>query len=306
MRSGRPLQRMTRAAGGERPQQVAFVPHSRLLLVAANCALHVHDLKAGRARPPIAFTPIAKDDARRTATPGSPDASAEPKPEEHGCDDPAGMAVASDGDQVAITTSAGLVRRFRLSTASELRPILVTGEGRYLWAYQPARPVFTGDGTLIAVAPGAPWAPILVLRADDGAAHAQVLTGAEWLADFDAAPRGTELALLTRERVAVVDARTGTVLRSSPLEREILNAQAAVRFDSEGRRLLVIAADRLIAFDAATLQSMGTIARGVDEGVDHLVAFAPGGLWVHPETAVQPTQMLVRQLPAAATAAPGR
>jgi hypothetical protein len=214
------------------------------------------------------------------------------------------MAVASDGDQVAVTTSAALVRRFSLSTAKELRPIRVVGDGHYMWSIQPARPVFTGDGTLIAVSPSAPWGPILVLRSDDGAAHAQVLTGAEWLADFDAAPRGTELAVLTRERIAVVDARTGTVLRSRPLEREILNAQAAVRFDSEGRRLLVIAADGLIAFDAATLQPLGTIARGAVEGVDHLVAFARGGLWVHPEIAVQPTQLLVRQLPA--TAAQGR
>ena len=298
MRSGKPLQRLTRTAGGEQQQRVAFVPGSRLLLVAASCALHVHDLGAGRARPPIAFAPIVKDDAGRTPAADSTDASADRAPAEQGCDEPVGIAVASDGDEVAVTTSAGLLRRFRLSTASELRPIRVAEDER-AWSYQPARPAFTGDGTLIAVSPHAPWGPILVLRADDGAAHAQVLPGSERLADFDAAPRGTELAVLTGERIAVIDARTGNVLRSSPLEREISNALASIRFDPDGKRLLVVSRDGLVAFDVSTLRPTGTIVRGAEDGVDHLVAFARGGLWVHPETAVRPTLMLVRQLPAA-------
>ncbi|MBW2527721.1 MAG: hypothetical protein JRI23_26305 [Deltaproteobacteria bacterium] len=189
-----------------------------------------------------------------------------------------------------MTTSRGLLRRFRLSQRRELPPITLAQPNAFGFVSNLTRPVISSNGEWMAVGG---WSTLWVMRLADGAPSLKVLTGWEQLRDLDFAPTGSELALLTHERVAVVDVGTGKLVRSTALERGI-HVGGAIRYRPDGRQLLVLAGETLTAFDASSAALLGTLASEVDDSVDGHFAVAQDGLWVHPDGN---KRLLLRMLP---------
>jgi len=286
-RTGKPLLRLQLPTGSERGEVVvAFGAGDRMLVAAGGCALRRYDLKGSQAPPPIPFAPLASAAGQSPPSSGEGDKLAGAD-----CDVPYHIAVAPGGDLVAVTTSKGLLRRFSLSAERELVPIQLTEPGPYGWVTNVTRPVFSTDGALIAVGLRS---ELLVMSAIDGAPRMRLLSGWEPIVDLDFAPTGSELAVLTHDRLAIVNPATGKLLRSRPLKRGI-HVGGALRYSLDGRRLLVLAEEELSAFDAATARPLGLLASGIDDGAFGRFEVASGAIWVHPDKGLR---MLVRELPA--------
>lgn len=295
--TGTPLLRLALPASNDSAAMaVAFAPGPGHVLVAAGgCALRRYDVDGRRALPALPFAPL--DSTHGASTSAVPDdaepnggAAAADAPPDSGCTVPLGIAVAPDGDEVVVTTTDGLLRRFSLARHQELPPVVLTEPNAYGFVSDLTRPVIAADGRWIAVGERS---ELWVLSLPAAAPQMKVITGWEDLRDLAFAPSGSHLAVLTGERIAIVDPRAGVVVRSAPLERAI-HVGGAIRYGPRGRRLLVLATDRLMAFDPATIAPAGVLADGVDDGVYGRFAVGANGLWIHPDGA---KRMLARALP---------
>jgi hypothetical protein len=281
-RTGHPVLRLSLPQPWQREAvAVAFDVKGHTLIAAGGCALRRYDLESRRPLPAIAFAPVPSDNK---PAPWAQEQARRP------CGGVDAIAVAPDGDLVAVTTNRGLLRRFSLARGRELEPVAVAKPNAFGFVDNMTRPVISADGEWIAVGVGR---ELYVTSSTAGSPQMRVLTGWESLMDLDFAPSGSHLALLTSERLAIVDPGTGKLVRSQPLERDI-PVSGAVRYDAGGTRLLVLATETLTAFDATTAAPTNIVARNVDDGAYAMFAVANGGLWIHPDGN---ERMLVRELP---------